>query len=189
MVGRLGRFYRQWQTRSSILNDLRGWIESFGVESTPFQYPNLVLAPDEWDSADVETATHFLASTEEMFNILGRQPNGLKAQHRAIKRLAKVNYAWVEYARACHRHGLRDVVISDELRAMLVARAGVWAALRQWAENPSEESAVNFARSVRRLKGPSRFWRQNAPRDGRRIPFGRLDDIRTFLDTSHDVES
>ena len=174
LVSRLGRFYRQWQTRSSILNDLRGWIESFGVESMPFQYPNLVLASDEWDSADIETATHFLVSTEEMFNLLGRQQNGLKAQHGTMKRLAKINSAWVEYARACHRRGLRDVVITNELRGMLVTRAGVWAALRQWAENPSEDNAVNFARSVRRLKEPSRAsWRQNAPKVGPAFPFRR----------------
>jgi hypothetical protein len=156
LIDRLGKFYRQWQTRSSILSDLRGWIESFGVESVPFRYPNLILAPDEWDSADIKTATHFLASTEEMFNVLGRQSSRVRFRPVQVKRLGKVTSTWVEYARACRRHGLGDVIMTNEVKAMMVTRAGLWTALRQWAENPSEESAAQFAHAVRRINKPSR---------------------------------
>ena len=73
LVIRLGRFYRQWQTRWEISRDLRAWIESAGVEARPAPWPNLTRTSGEWDSSDAESAGASLLATEHLFAALGMQ--------------------------------------------------------------------------------------------------------------------
>jgi hypothetical protein len=154
LIVRLGRFYRQWQTRWLVHRDLRGWIESFGVEAHPFPYPNLIRTSDEWDPADLDAAQDSLVNTEALFRVLGMKGEDYGGLKRGTGLLVKMNSAWAEYARACSRNGSADVALTGEMVDMIKSRAAVWSAVRQWSEHPSEYRARKFGNTVRRLKKP-----------------------------------
>jgi hypothetical protein len=163
LVIRLGRFYRQWQTRWEIGHDLRAWIESAGVEARPAPWPNLTRTPDEWDASDTESAGASLLATEQLFAALGMQAVAGQSHRRirswnrrraSMKRLVAITSSWADYARARSRLANGDIVLTDEVISMIRARAGVWAALRQWAEHPEKSRASEFAEAIARLQQP-----------------------------------
>ena len=71
-----------------------------------------------------------------------------------MKRLLAITSSWADYARARSRLAGGDIVLTGEMIAMIRGRAGVWAALRQWAEHPEKSRASEFAEAVARLKQP-----------------------------------
>lgn len=154
IVIRLGRFYRQWQTRWSVHRDVRGWIESFGVEAHPFPYPNLIRVSDEWDPADLNAAEDSLTNTEALFRVLGMKGEDYRRLQRRTVLLIELTSAWGEYARAYSRNGSVHLALTGEMLEMMKSRAALWSGLRQWAEQPSEDRARKFGDTVDRLKRP-----------------------------------
>ena len=71
-----------------------------------------------------------------------------------MKHLLAITSSWADYARARSRLADGDIVLTGEMIAMIRGRAGVWAALRQWAAHPEESRADEFAEAVGRLKQP-----------------------------------
>ena len=57
---RLGRFYRQWQTRRDAVESRRNWIESFGQEARPVPYPNADQRTDMPDIGDFRATQQIL---------------------------------------------------------------------------------------------------------------------------------
>jgi hypothetical protein len=68
---RLGRYYREWQTRRSVIENLRNWMESFGGEVRPVPYPDLLRAEYVSDRGQFASASRELSETEAIFTFLG----------------------------------------------------------------------------------------------------------------------
>jgi hypothetical protein len=152
LVIRLGKYYQQWQTRWAVHRDLRGWMESFGTEVAPFPYPNLIVASDEWDVADVEAAAKSQSDIEHMFRVFGMRPqSATNGTPTTMSCIMKITADWYEYARQMSLTGTPDISLTSEITEAIAARSGVWSAIRQWAELPSERRAEKFDDAARRL--------------------------------------
>ena len=75
---RLGRFYRQWQTRRSVVVTQRTWLESFGDEVRPVTYPDINEAEYMLDIAGYERITETLSETEKIFDFMANNCGRLR---------------------------------------------------------------------------------------------------------------
>jgi hypothetical protein len=152
---RLGRFYRQWQTRVDAVEGRREWIEAFGHEARPVAYPSFRYADYEPSTDDFKVIRDALAATEAMFHYLGYNCGDLLPTGEADdSRIMTKTSAWSKYAIKCGFSIPQAGILSDEVVEACEKRAAVWAALRHWARVPSDEHGANFVETVRRLDPP-----------------------------------
>jgi hypothetical protein len=154
---RLGRFYRQWQTRRLAVDGLRDWQKLLGKESYPVPYPDLVRTDYLPDFNGYEKSKEKLASTEEIFKFLGRHCGRLEEQTQGRRKTPLDDArSWAEYARYASRAGeigIDPASITD----VFLARASLWAALRHWAYSPSAVHQAAFQTCASRLVPPPRL--------------------------------
>ncbi|WP_300606011.1 hypothetical protein [Trebonia sp.] len=155
---RLGRFYRQWQTRREAVESRRNWIESFGREVRSISYPNIhdpVYVPD---LGDFNATQHVINQTDAMFNYLGYQCGRLARDQQNVNAsniMAKTRQ-WAAYAVRCAQTVPESDLLGKEVVQACEMRAAVWSALRQWAGAPDGERMAKFAEAVRKLRKPPR---------------------------------
>jgi hypothetical protein len=153
---RLGRFYRQWQTRRDAVEGRRNWIESFGQEARPVPYPNVDQPTDLPDIGDFKTTHQILEETERIFDYLGNDCGRLmpsKTEAASPSIMAKTR-RWSDYAARCAQSVPRGGLMNSDVVEACEMRAAVWAALRHWAHDPSFERKRRFAEAVKKLKDP-----------------------------------
>jgi len=134
---------------------MRSWIDSFGIETEPFQYPNLTRAAYAWDSGDGHAAQDPLAATEEMLSFLSMERKSGVGPGGTMVALDQNNAAWAAHAERCSRAGLTEVPFNEDVEAVCRGHAAIWAALGQWSEDPYDKRADAFAAAVSRLGEPS----------------------------------
>lgn len=152
---RLGRFYRQWQTRRSAVETLRNWTESSGIEAHPVRYPDLVRAEYLSDVTDHEKIAEALTRTEQIFTFLGFSCGRLTpGAGPAGGDVLGMTRSWAAWARDCTRSGRSLPPQGDTITAVCLARASVWAALRHWADGPTDRHAAAFQQAIDQLSPP-----------------------------------
>jgi hypothetical protein len=161
---RFGRFYRQWQTRKSAVENLRNWVESFGGEAWPVPYPDIVRAESVSDTTNYERVARVLTRTEDIFNFLGWECGTLWEEadeggsagnaDDGKQTVLYVTRAWASYARNYSRSLTVEQLMREEVKAACIARAATWAALRHWANSPGKENERSFRECVSRLAPP-----------------------------------
>jgi hypothetical protein len=153
---RLGRFYRQWQTRQAALEALRSWIASFGREAPPVPYPNLSridYIPNFNELAEVDAV---LKHTEEMLDFLGSHCGSLHGREdKDPKSVIDKARAWRHYAELRSRHFSDGEPPDAAAIAACAAMASVWAAVRQWAITPDDTHREAFMAAVNAIPLPS----------------------------------
>jgi hypothetical protein len=153
---RLGRFYRQWQTRRDAVESRRNWIESFGHEARPVPYPNVDQRTDIPDTGDFKATQKTLEETERIFDYLGNECGRLmpsKEEAGSSTIMAKTR-RWSSYAARCAQSVPRRELVNSDVIEACEMRAAVWAALRHWALDPSHERKRRFAERIKELKDP-----------------------------------
>jgi hypothetical protein len=161
---RIGRFYRQWQTRHAALTAIREWFESFGPEAAPIPYPNIAIDDYRPDTGDYDLVQQTMAETEDIFSFLGTECGSLVTRDSNVTSdydhdVYKKTRGWSEYAAACSRAGAR--LPADTLAGASLQRSSVWASLRQWAQSPGSGRRENLVQSIRELLPPPGGWPQN----------------------------
>jgi hypothetical protein len=156
---RLGRFYRQWQTRREAVESRRNWIESFGQEARPVGYPNLDQPIYMPDIGDFESTRRVLEETDAIFHYLGKScgrlvPQGKKADTSSI--MAKTR-DWFDYAARCAQLVPEKDLLRSEVIEACEMRAAMWSTLRHWARNPTSTQRDRFVEAVKQLKRPPRL--------------------------------
>lgn len=170
---RLGRFYRQWQTRRSAAENLRNWIESFGDTAWPIAYPDLVRSELPADTTNYARVNELLISTEAIFSYLGAncgrlwqaparqdanglinsaEENGSTSNTRTIIDLTR---EWAKCAWRLSEASDEAPIMTNHVRKACLERAAVWAALRHWVMSPGNAGAKSFEDSISRLRGPN----------------------------------
>ena len=131
---RIGRFYRQWQTRHAALMAIRDWFESCGPEALPIPYPDITEGDYIPHIGDYGLVKRMLTETEDIFAFLGTKCGNLVTSNKVTSKSVYENTRrWSEYAASCSRSG-RQLPI-DGLTDACLARSAVWASLRQWAQS------------------------------------------------------
>jgi hypothetical protein len=153
---RLGRFYRQWQTRREAVESRRNWIESFGQEARSIPYPHVDPSAYGPDIGDFDTTLQVLGQTEEIFEYLGYECGRLmpwdgETDESSI--MAKTR-DWSDYAASCSQSMAQGDLLRREVITTCEMRAALWAALRHWARVPSAEQKNRFANAVGRIETP-----------------------------------
>jgi hypothetical protein len=151
---RIGRFYRQWQTRHSALDAIREWAEAQGPDALPIPYPNITRSDYLPDTGEYDLREKMLTETEEIFRFLGTKCGNLTVSESSEPTNAYENtQAWSEYAAESSRLGrdLTKTVLVTACRARLAA----WASLRQWAQSPRPGRARILAAAIDGLPDPS----------------------------------
>lgn len=154
VVIRLGRFYRQWQTRYGTQDVLRSWIETLVDGSLPSPYPNLSQSSYKWDSSNIDATRAAFAETEDMFAVLAMNNDSAVDTNTTMRRLYRKTELWGEYAVAGSVTRPSGFAESGTIRAMCVQRCAVWMALRNWADYPSIERQHVFTKAVDELNAP-----------------------------------
>jgi tetratricopeptide (TPR) repeat protein len=153
MAIRLGRFHGQWQTRHAALEAIRNWIESFGPEALPIPFPS--IAPTDYlsDIGDYQLFRQVIDKTREIFAFLGTRCGRLAPSAEIVPdSLLNNTRIWNAYAAECSRSGKK--LPSGRIAAICVERAGLWAALRQWAQSPDDRGRQIFADTIDKLSTP-----------------------------------
>ena len=151
---RLGRFHGQWQTRHAALEAIRSWIESFGPEAAPIPFPNITPADHLSDTGDYQLLRQMIDKTREIFAFLGTRCGRLvPSAGAAPDSLLGNTRLWNAYAAECSRSGRK--LQQSTIAAICVERAGLWAALRQWAQSPGDAGEEIFRDAIARLSVPS----------------------------------
>jgi hypothetical protein len=152
---RLGRFYRQWQTRRFAVEGLRDWLESFGAEVHPVPYPDLIRAEYRAEITDYGKITETLIGTEEIFRFLGSECGNLRYHEDSEKNNVVENTRlWSAYARECSSSRHSGPPRREPVTAACLARASVWAALRHWVATPDDKNAAALREAIARLSHP-----------------------------------
>jgi hypothetical protein len=153
---RLGRFYRQWQTRRDAVESRRNWIESFGQEARPVPYPRVDQRTDIPEIGDFKATQQTLEETEKIFYYLGNECGRLmpsKKEAGSSTIMAKTR-RWSDYAARCAQSVSAQGLMNSDVIEACEMRAAVWAALRHWARDPSYERKCRFVERVKELKDP-----------------------------------
>lgn len=153
---RLGRFYRQWQTRREAVESRRNWIESFSGEVRSVSYPNVNLPTYALDIGDFKITKEALENTEAIFAYLGKKCGRLMTREGdpdTTSIMARTRQ-WSDYAARCSESVSEKGILSREVRQACEMRAAVWAALRHWALAPSGEHQDAFRSAVGALQAP-----------------------------------
>lgn len=161
---RLGRFYRQWQTRREAVESRRNWIESFSGEVRSVPYPNVNLPSYALDIGDFKITKKALDNTEAIFAHLGNNCGRLMprdGESDTTSIMARTR-EWSDYAARCSESVSEKSVLSSEVRRACEMRAAVWAALRHWALAPSPEHRDAFVGAVAALQAPPAVGRRSA---------------------------
>lgn len=168
---RLGRFYRQWQTRREAVESRRNWIEYLGREVRSVSYPNINDPVYVTNIGDFTITQHVMDQTEIIFEYLG-YGCGLLTNGRNVhaSNIMDKTRDWSKYAARCAQAVPEGNLLRKEVIQACEARAAVWSALRQWAENPDSEHRARFAAAVRELRKPPRLRRSG--RNVRLVPDG-----------------
>jgi hypothetical protein len=153
---RLGRFYRQWQTRREAVESRRNWIESFGQEARSISYPKIDQPTYVPDIGDFRITQRILKETEAIFGYLGYEcgrlvSRGKEADTSSI--MAKTR-DWSKYAVRCAESVPQSDLLRGEVINCCEMRAAVWSALRHWAQDPSREQKDRFVEVAGKLKRP-----------------------------------
>jgi len=153
---RFGRFYRQWQTRREAVEARRNWIESLGLEARSVPYPNVDQRTYLPDTGDFEVTQQVLRETEAIFDYLGYECGRLlpKDDEMDTSNVIVITRDWSEYAARCTELAAQNSHLRSEVIHACETRAAVWAALRQWAQDPSSEQKSRFVQAVGRLREP-----------------------------------
>ena len=151
---RLGRFYRQWQTRRSVVVTQRTWLESFGDEVRPVTYPDINEAEYMLDIAGYERITETLSETENIFNFMANNCGRLREDRDSGRSPMSNARAWIEQARTYSRSDESSLTLEGSIAEACISRAGLWAALRHWVNNPAPDSMEAFKKSIERLVDP-----------------------------------
>ena len=152
---RLGRFYRQWQTRRSIVVTLRTWLESFGDEPGRLTYPDINEAEYVLDIAGYERITETLSETESIFNFLANNCGRLREDRDIGQNPLSNARAWIEQAKTYSRSDGSSLTLEGRTVEACISRAGLWAALRHWVNNPGPDSMKAFRKSIEGLVDPA----------------------------------
>lgn len=162
MCVRLGRFYRQWQTRSSGLENLRRLLRSptAGVEPLPF--PEMMRDYNNAGMRDPAILRHRIDGMERLFrflanelgpaSVLGDEETPTPA-HGPLSVLNNTR-AWIWFAEHWTRESVRSAPSVAQLRGLCRSRAAVWGALRHWSVTPSRRDHRVLAAAIARLPRP-----------------------------------
>ena len=150
---RVGRFFRQWQTRQSALEGLRNWFESYGPEFKPITYPDLIQPGYLPDVGDYSLIDNLLERTEQIFSFLGTECGSLVARDEAQTVYSKTR-SWSR--QAARRIDLNHSGPMSHPRAVeeCLRRSAVWAGLRHWALSPGERQQRRFVEVIASLTEP-----------------------------------
>jgi hypothetical protein len=160
---RLGRFYRQWQTRSSGLDSLRNLIARYGGDPMPVPYPEVIRdyvligvgEPTNVDARISGMETLFAHLAVEMGNAASldgeQETNGSTGTPTTI--IDKTR-AWIWYLEHCTRGQARYRPTQEEFTQLCAQRAAVWAGLRHWTTTPARRSAAALDVAVRLVRLP-----------------------------------
>jgi len=149
---RVGRFFRQWQTRQAALEGLRNWIESFGPEFTPITFPDLTRPGYLPDVGDYSLVDELLDQTEGIFDFLGHKCGSLLPSNESTPlSIAGNTRIWNQCAAACSRSANGTPMSIPEAADACIARSAVWAALRQWAQSPTLRHERIFEDAIARV--------------------------------------
>jgi hypothetical protein len=138
---RLGRFFRQWQTREQIHDAFRAWSEQTGGEMPPVTYPNVFR---EWYLpylGDFQATERRLRNTEEMLEALGElgSLSPEEAQHSRPNGpdVIATTEQWLESTRRASRETTSPArQLEEDLSRAAHSRAALWATVRQWTDEP-----------------------------------------------------
>jgi hypothetical protein len=156
---RLGRFYRQWQTRRSVVVTQRTWMESFGNEIKPVTYPDINAAEYMVDILGYERITETLSETEKVFNFLANNCGRLREDRDKGRNPLSNARAWIGQARAYSRSDDPNLAFEGLIVEACISRAGLWAALRHWVNDPGKDSLEAFRKSIAGLVDPPKDHR------------------------------
>jgi hypothetical protein len=161
---RLGRFYRQWQTRREAVESRRNWIESFGREARSISYPNVDQPIYVPDVGDFESIQRILKETDAIFHYLGNKCGRLAPQDNKTDRSSILTKTrnWFDYAMRCAQLVPEKNLLRSEVIEACEMRAAAWSALRHWARNPNNEQKDRFVDAVEKLKQPPRLAKRSA---------------------------
>jgi hypothetical protein len=152
---RLGRFYRQWQTRRSVVVTLRSWMETFGGEANPVTYPDVNRPEYMVDITGYEKFAETLDETERIFRYLAEDCGRLRADlESGLKNPMSNARSWVQQARIYSRSNGENCSLDGQIATACRARASLWAALRHWANIPENSNEIAFKETVARLVDP-----------------------------------
>jgi hypothetical protein len=163
ICARLGRFYRQWQTRSAALEGLRRSILIYGGVPTPLPYPeairdyNLPGTPDVARARveGMERLFAFLAQNLGTSSALGGDdiPGTGDNGSRVNKTIINNARSWIKYAEEASRRDA-PLLTPDEYVEVCEARAAVWSALRQRVATAARRNESIFDAVTQRLPDP-----------------------------------
>jgi hypothetical protein len=150
---RVGRFFRQWQTRQSALEGLRNWFESFGSEFKPITYPDLIQPGYLPDVGDYSLIDDLLRRTERIFDFLGTECGSLAARDEANTVCAKTR-SWSLQAAARSESNHSGPMSHPKAVDECLRRSAVWAGLRHWALSPGDRQKQRFIDAIAGLTQP-----------------------------------
>ncbi len=190
ICARLGRFHRQWQTRSAGLDGLRRLASTYGESFVTPPYPEairdhtlLTMKGARNRIAGMESLLHFLA---HQLGTTGHLSEGTDSDDRAQPRVMQNTRAWIWYSEQCGRGEMPYPWSADVLRTMCQRRAAVWTALRQWATTPARRDETAFREAVRHLVEPPRT---RPDRDRHEIDESAGDDTVEIVDLADLAEN
>jgi hypothetical protein len=150
---RIGRFYRQWQTRHAALDAIRNWFESSGPEARPIPYPNIEQEPYRATVGNYKLVKSLLGDTEDIFGFLANKCGSLtKSSDGESDTVYGNTLRWNQHTET--RGRLAVNLSQDEFESACRSRSAVWAALRHWARSPGSDGKREFRDSLTRLSVP-----------------------------------
>jgi hypothetical protein len=192
---RLGRFHRQWQTRSAALDSLRRLGRYAGTAPAPTPYPEIVRDYYNIGSGIPDQSRRRIEGMEEILTFLAEELGPAAAidpedadQHKPVGYAAPVipnTRAWIWHAEHCSRtvRGAGFPLPEDDFIRLCLTRAAVWAALRQQVTTPARRTNEAFIAAVRRLPVPA------TPDDGPVITLPDRSIPETFVQAAAEPEA
>ncbi len=176
---RLGRFHRQWQTRSSALDSLRNLISEFGGEPVPVPYPEIIRDYMTIGVGIPDNVVSRLTGMERLFSYLATNLGNAAALDGHTESPENVSVvppptildhtrSWIWYAEHCSR-GEAVMPSADDMVDLCERQAAVWTALRHWVTTPARRDASAFTKAVQRVRPPAYIDLTEAEQDDRAI--------------------
>lgn len=157
---RVGRFNRQWQTRSAALDALRALHQETGRPASPVHYPEVIDDYINVGSGTPDHAQDRIKGMERIFRFLAHDlgpaarldPDGPDQRDGVLSNTR----AWIWQAEYAARlvPGADHLLSPPDYEHLCRARAAVWSALRQWVTTPARREEQALVEAVARLPFP-----------------------------------
>jgi len=160
---RLGRFNRQWQTRSAALAALRSLHREAGRSAPVVHYPEVIRDYINVGTGTIHHAQDRIKGMEALFRFLAHELGpaaSLGPDEPQVpgspQRVIRNTRAWIWYAEYAGRlvPGVQYPLNREDFVQLCQARAAVWSALRQRAITPARRQDQALVAAIGRLPWP-----------------------------------